>query len=113
MAKRAAMLEAYKNMVKHVGGVTSQPAGGTGNERAEGFLKGARLVETRYYQNGDVEVDIELPGTFCRRWEMFSAAPEEEREEHNTGLISVEKGGAKISETEWRELLGQHNVSQP
>jgi len=113
MAKRAAMLEAYKNMVKQTGGVTSRPAGGTGYERAAGFLKGARLVETRYYQNGEVEVDIELPGTLCRKWEMFSAAPEEDREEHNAELISGEKGGGKISETEWHEVLGQHNVSPP
>lgn len=109
MAKRAAMLEAYKNMAKALGDVRSNMVEGTGYETVDGFIKGVELSETRYYENGEVEVDIELIVS-------TQGGPEELREPPieqpptETKLLLVEKGGGKISETEWRQI---HKMKSP
>lgn len=112
MARRAAMLEAYKDVLKNLGECDSRIERGTGHERVQGVVAGARLLETRYYDNGDVEVDIEVPAPPGRRWAMFAGPPAEEKE-RETGLVSVEKGGGRISESEWREVLVQSPASRP
>ncbi|MCX6356845.1 MAG: hypothetical protein NT045_03050 [Candidatus Aureabacteria bacterium] len=110
MARRAAMLEAYKNVAKVVGRTEGDVRRGTGTERVEGFVVGARLIETRYYGNGDAEVDLELPG---KAWAMFSAAPPPRDDARDDEPITVEKGGGTISETEWREILGRRAAARP
>lgn len=107
MAKRAAMVEAYKNMAGMLGMSDSQPKEGTGTERVKGFIRGARLKEARYYANGDVEVDIEMdsPAGSLREGSPESAARKTQATEAE--LLSVEKGGGTISESEWRELLSK------
>lgn len=105
MAKRAAMVEAYKNMVVALGEVRSSVVGGTGHETVRGFVKGIELTETRYYENGDVEVDIELvvPGGTGE----IRAPRERRRFGGEEGLTMVERGHGKISGTYWQEMFGK------
>lgn len=107
MAKRAAMVEAYKNMAGMLGMSDGGPREGTGGEHVEGFIRGARLKETRYYANGDVEVDLEMtiPAGGVREGSSESAAGKAEGKDRE--LLFVEKGGGTIGESEWREILGK------
>lgn len=109
MAKRAAMVEAYKNLAMAIGQGRSSVEGGTGSESVSGFLKGVRLKETRYYADGDVEVDVEMevgpPG--CQ------ASPRSRLPAIEKDLVSVEKGSGVIGEAEWREIFGAEGVPSP
>jgi hypothetical protein len=111
MAKRAAMVEAYKNMAGMLGMSDSRMQDGTGAEHVKGFIRGARLKEARYYANGDVEVDIEmeLPAGGGRKGPAGSAT----RKAQAAELLFVEKGGGTISESEWRELLSRARSPMP
>ena len=101
MAKRAAMVEAYRKMVEALAGAGEGVAGGTGTITVSGYLKGCRLKETRYYANGDVEVDLEIdcPGAAAARAET------RERRADDRGSVAVERGARVISEEEWRALF--------
>jgi hypothetical protein len=111
MAKRAAMLEAYKNMAGILGMSDSHPIEGTGTKRVRGFIRGARLRETRYYANGDVEVDIEMESPAGGR--CGGAAASAAGKAQVAELLFVEKGGGTISESEWRELLSKAHSPMP
>jgi hypothetical protein len=107
LAKRAAMVEAYKNMAGMLGMSDSRPREGTGTEHVEGFIRGARLRETRYYINGDVEVDIEMAIPTGSVGEGSSESAAQKAQVKDAELLFVEKGGGTISESEWRELLSK------
>ena len=105
LAKRAAMVEAYKNMAGMLGMADTRLGVGTGTEHIRGFIRGARLKEARYYANGDVEVDIEMElpaGSWC---EESSESAARKTQVTDAGLLFVEKGGRTIGESEWRELF--------
>jgi len=107
MAKRAAMVEAYKNMAGMLGMSNDRPREGTGTEHVEGFISGARLKEARYYANGDVEVDIEMTAPASR---VHKGSPESavgKAQGKDAELLFVEKGGGTISESEWRDILSK------
>ena len=107
MARRAAMVEGYKNMAGMLGMSDARTREGTGTEHVEGFISGARLKETRYYANGDVEVDIEMtaPASRVRGGSSGSAAGKAQGKDAE--LLFVEKGGGTISESEWRDILSK------
>lgn len=102
MAKRAAVVEAYKNVARDLGQARSIVAGGTGSETVCGFIRGVELIETRYYRDGDVEVDVEftVPAPLPPADSMDVAPGCAE------GLLLVEKGGGPMREEEWRAILG-------
>lgn len=107
MARRAAMVEAYKNMAGMLGMSDGGPREGTGTEHVEGFIRGARLKETRYYANGDVEVDLEMTAPVSRVREGSPEAAAQKAQVKDAGLLFVEKGGGTISESEWRDILSK------
>ncbi|MDD5557634.1 MAG: hypothetical protein PHN82_10375 [bacterium] len=110
MARRAAMLEAYKNLSAALGMGRSTVRGGTGHETVSGFLQGVRVLETRYYENGDVEVDVEAPvppGGMTGATAGGAGAPRERR------LLLVERDGGVVDESEWRELFGAATAPAP
>lgn len=107
MAKRAAMVEAYKNMAGMLGMADSRPKDGAGTERVKGFIRGARLREARYYADGDVEVDIEMEPPAGGLREGSSESATRKTRLTDAELLFVEKGGGTISEAEWRELLSR------
>jgi hypothetical protein len=77
-----------------------------------GFLRGVELKETRYYEGGDVEVDVEvrMPALPAR---AGAAAMREPASGGAKELLLVEKGGGVISESEWREILGAGGDARP
>lgn len=102
------MVNAYKNMASALGRARSRLVNGTGYETVNGFIKGAELIETRYYDNGDVEVDIEMAvpvrggaGTLAR------AGNEQESPGGSRATAAVvESNRRAIGEGEWRRLFG-------
>jgi hypothetical protein len=99
MAKRAAMLEAYKKLAGALGEAHSDIADGRGTSRVSGYIKGARLVEARYYDNGDVEVDVDAP--VSRRAQ--SGGEDRPVSPRSTGkLVRVEREGEDV---DWRKVL--------
>jgi hypothetical protein len=106
MAKRAAMLEAFKNMAKALGKVQTHLTEGTGHESVNGFIKGMELMETRYYPNKDVEVDIELAIQAQDHPEGVRPSPAMEGACAKEKPILIEKGGGRISVSEWKKIFG-------
>ena len=102
MAKRAAVVEAYKNAARDLGQARSTVAGGTGSETVCGFIRGVELIETRYYRDGGVEVDVE----FTVPAPLPPAASMDVPPGCAEGLFLVEKGGGPMREEEWRAILG-------
>ena len=71
-ALRAAKLDAWRNLLETIKGVSltsesmvenSMMVSDVISTRVEGALKGFRVVDTRYMSTGDVEVDVEVPLT--------------------------------------------------
>lgn len=97
-AERAAKLEAMRNLLETVKGVridsqttvvnfTTQSD--VINSRIEGFVKGARVVKTKYLSDGGVEVIIEVPiaGGFADT--VYGNIP-------NLGSVPVPKAGSPV-----------------
>ncbi len=107
MAKRAAVVEAYKRAAKTLGQSRSGIIAGTGNEAVSGFVRGVEVMETRYYRDGDVEVDVEF---------MVPAHPPAQgavAPGSDDGLLLVEKGRGPMREEEWKEILGGGDLRRP
>ena len=105
LAKRAATVKAYRNLLKRMGESTSSLEGGTGNMAVNGFIKGAYIDEVRYYPDGKVEVVVGLNvktkgGMELRSEGADEAAPEVE-------YVS-ERPGTVISEKEWKSLEAEN-----
>lgn len=69
MTERAAKLDAYRNLLEEAYGVTIQSSttvrdfitqNDTIRARVEAYIKGAKVVDTRYLDDGGVEVEMEL-----------------------------------------------------
>ena len=103
MARRAAVVEAYKNAAMRLGMGRSVVSAGTGTETVNGFIRGVELIETRYYRDGGVEAEVE----FTVPAEAVPVAPPaEDPRGGEEELLMVEKGGGPMPEEEWREILG-------
>ena len=97
-AERAAKLEAMRNLLETVKGVridsqttvvnfTTQSD--VINSRIEGFVKGARVVKTKYLSDGGVEVVIEVPITGGFADTVYGNIP-------NLGSVAVPKSGSPV-----------------
>lgn len=64
LAKRAAVLDAYRNLSAKLSGMSSRVQNGTGCFNTSGYIKGAEIRKVRYYCNGMVEVELVMPIVF-------------------------------------------------
>jgi len=103
MARRAAVVQAYRNAAMTLGMGRSAVSAGTGAETVNGFIRGVELIETRYYRNGDVEAEVEFTVPAAA---VQAAPPAEDPGRDGEGLLMVERGGGPMAEEEWREILG-------
>ena len=69
-AERAAKLDAYRNALESLKGLQIQSGGSVGTflqndaalmGRVDGTLKGVKPIKTRYFSDGGVTLDIEVP----------------------------------------------------
>lgn len=97
-AERAAKLDAMRNLLETVKGVrvdsqttvvnfTTQSD--VINSRVEGFVKGARVVKTRYLSDGGVEVIVEMPIPGGLADTIYGNIP-------SLGTVSVPKSGNPV-----------------
>lgn len=101
LAKRAATLSAYRNLLKRVGDCSGSVEKGTGHVSVDGYIKGAFVDEVRYYSDGRVVVVLGLPvGTKDASGTVSGTAAEAGPE----GEYRVERPGTEISEKEWKSL---------
>ncbi len=101
LAKRAATVKAYRNLLRRVGESSSSVEGGTGSRAVNGFIKGAYIDEVRYYPDGKVEVVVGLNVTTKGGMELQSEGAAEAALE---GEYVSERPGTVISEKEWKSL---------
>lgn len=105
MAERAAKVRAYRNLVRVVDHFSPVLSGGEGMVMANGFLRGAKVIEKVYLPDGRVEVrmavDVLFPlsGSYsCEEWVSRHA------ERHQLPVYTVDRRVEEISESEWLEL---------
>ncbi len=69
MAKRAAKMDALRNLLEQAYGVTISSSSSVRDfvlqndsvrSRVDAYIKGAKIVDERYLQDGSVEVDMEI-----------------------------------------------------
>lgn len=102
LAKRAAKLDGYRNLLDTYKKISPYVVRGTGIAQTSGFLRGAREIDTRYYDNGKVEVVLGLEVTLNTN----------ETEKINASGCTIVPGknmkglpGKQITRTEWMELI--------
>lgn len=61
LAKRAAVVDAYRLMAERLGETGRQIAVDSGYRHVSGFIKGAEIKKVRYFHDGRVEVDLVMP----------------------------------------------------
>lgn len=114
MARRAAIVDGYRKLGAMRGRVLGSFTGKTYHESASDFIRGAVVVETRYYYDGRVEVDMELPvapGEVGGR-----ATAERIREtlvESGITVVEVEPERRRITREEWEELFRKRQSQEP
>ncbi len=107
-AERAALLDAMRNLLAQVKGIQINAETKVGDAmkddaiktRVEGLLRGYRVGDKRYFSDGGVEVDIEVPVALLT--EVFDPEPIQvlaglkvEGEKTNTGLV-IDARGLKV-----------------
>lgn len=60
LARRAAVLDAYRLLAVRLTSTSECIIGGTGYRHIRGFIKGAEIKDVRYFPDGKVEVDLVL-----------------------------------------------------
>ncbi len=106
MARRAAVVDGYRKLAVMRGRVWGSFSGKAYHESVDDFIKGAAVVEARYYISGRVEVDMEMPVNASE----FGAANASERiRETLSGsgidVVEVEPERLRITREEWEELF--------
>lgn len=112
LAERAAVIDAYRVMAITLRGVSGYVTNGSGYIQTSGFIRGAEVLDKRYYINGKVEVDLELPVNF-----LVKGVNERVNWDNIIGDISrrgypvyyTEKQVKPITEEEWLELQSKKN----
>ena len=61
MARRAAVVDSYRRLLRNYGRYCRKTDVPNRYERVSGYVSGVEVRETRYYSNGKVEVDTVLP----------------------------------------------------
>lgn len=102
LAKEAALAAAYKKLVSAVSAIPPDffPKGRYLGEG--GYIRGARLSETRYYGNGSVEVDMRLDISLESRFIMMF---EKAMRLAGYKLIEYDSSMREITEKEWKESV--------
>ena len=101
LAKRAATVRAYRNLLRQLGESSGCVKGGTGSRAVDGFVKGAYVDEIRYYPDGKVEVVVGLNVKTKGGMELQS---EGAAEAVSGGEYVSERPGTVITEKEWKSL---------
>ncbi len=109
-AERVAKLDAFRQLLEQVKGVQISSGKKVGDamgrdeikSKVEGAIRGFKVTATRYFNDGGVEVDVEVPLAAIASLVMESAAVEvklavkSEGEAKNTGLV-VDARGLKVT----------------
>lgn len=114
MARRAAIVDGYRKLGAMRGRVLGSFTGKTYHESASDFIRGAVVVETRYYYDGRVEVDMELP---VAPGEVGGRATAERIREtlvrSGITVVEVEPERRRITREEWEELFRKRQFEKP
>lgn len=114
MARRAAIVDGYRKLGAMRGRVLGSFTGKTYHESASDFIRGAAVVETRYYYDGRVEVDMELP---VAPGEVGGRATAERIREtlvrSGITVVEVEPERRRITREEWEELFRKRQSQEP
>lgn len=114
MARRAAIVDGYRKLGAMRGRVLGSFTGKTYHESASDFIRGAVVVETRYYYDGRVEVDMELP---VAPGEVGGRATAERIREtlvrSGITVVEVEPERRRITREEWEELFRKRQSQEP
>lgn len=105
LAKRAATVRAYRNLLQATQAVRPVLTPGVTVIEIAGYLQGAQVLETRYDENGKAEVEMILPlgnvaGTLEGTQKVFSKT--------KYSVYEVEKG-KPISKEEYEKLFSPTN----
>lgn len=108
MAERAAIVTAYRHLALALGQGSQVVTDGMRYVTASGFIQGAQIIQTRYYPDGHVEVDVRLavehpPGALA----IAPPPPLLEKPQ------KTETQKKQISEKEWLELYKQPRDNKP
>lgn len=109
LARQAAIIDSYRNMVALVSEVRPYLIEGAGEIVTEGYIKGARVTQTRYMENGWVQVDLELSVSLLP---AVHGSMETINTSQKPGLgapvrvVNLDQEIYEIDKTEWEELVG-------
>ncbi|MCK5161535.1 MAG: hypothetical protein KAQ99_08185 [Candidatus Aureabacteria bacterium] len=95
MARRAALIDAYRNLARALAGFSGRVIK-SGNIKSNGYIVGARCVETRYYKDGTVQIIMEMPGIREKR-----GCKREGIKVYNDELVSIDRKTFAVTEQEW------------
>jgi hypothetical protein len=106
LARRAAVLDAYRNLLRLVEEVTPYLYGGNETIVFEGFVKGAHITGTRYFEDGAVEVMLELPVTFLPEVRGYlKEKPKLLPESTGVRIIDFDQQVYEVDEAEWKTIV--------
>jgi hypothetical protein len=105
-ATRAAKMDAFKNLLEQVKGIQVSAGKTVGQAMAgdeirgkvEGVIRGFKITGTRYYSDGGIEVDVEVPLSALTELLLpesdtqLATPGKPEGEAKNTGLVIVASG---------------------
>lgn len=105
MARRAAIVDGYRKLASMRGKVLSSLTGKTYYESLDGFIQGATVLQTRYYYDGRVEADMELPVCASTYGAVDYPTVTKALREHRIAVVEVEPDRRVITREEWEELF--------
>lgn len=114
MARRAAIVDGYRKLATMRGKVVSSITGKDYYESASAFIKGAEVIETRYYYDGRVEVDMELPVTVggAPTRDMSPESLGQTLRESGVAVVEVEPERRRITKEEWKQLFMKRQTNE-
>ncbi len=106
MARRAAVVDGYRKLAEMRNKVSGSITGKTYYKSVNEFITGASVVETRYYYNGHVEVDMELPvDVGAEGHDTGYETLRHTLSENGVAVVEVEADRRRITREEWKELF--------
>ena len=96
LARRAAIVDGYRNLIRSIDGMEPLIGRGTVIRTTHGFVKGAKVLDTRYLKDGKVEADVgvEIHG----RVQMIKNAG------YAVLYEALPEHGEELTQDEWVEL---------
>ncbi len=104
LARRAAIVDGYRNLLKSFDNLSNWIENRNIIDRVSGFLRGARILDTRYFSDGKAEVDLGLEVTLRR-----GALRRLEKYRYKVIYVSeiTKKPYEVITREEWTELINK------